>query len=639
MASTNSSSPAPATTTPKPSAISALLSGFGDWLADPKNAALIGFARGLGAAGAPHMLTPLHGAQALSAGLEGAQSYPQQSLANQLTRTALLPFQQMRTQEFERAAANPGNPNSASVGLQFAGIDPTKVPATEAAIAHARSTHTPTLVGAGARVFGDVGPPSVGAQGQLPAGATQNPQTGAMQITPSAALALAQSAYNEKGGGAAGALAYQQILKLTGYFKRSPGEAAGFRAPPARAFTPAGSTTAPPAAGTGNLQVPPAGGTAVAGPPARTAPQRGDPVYVARAFAALRARQMAMVEGLRATAQATGTPSPIPAGVSTGAPMGQLAPAGAATTPPGAGARPAAVTAPGVGAAAAADARKELDRSALEERGAGGSPQEIGEKQFPARFGLAMGTLQPGAVAAPQGGGLVSPGMTVAQYAAAKAVGNQTGDSIEGATKVSDTARRQIAIYNLMGQALDKMGPLGQWRDVSTPLGKLANYFGFTPLNITSAAEFTKFRTQLVGQVTREVSPRASTQELDFLAKQVPDYNLPGNSAHVLLSELRGLSQYSIIKSNALPLYLQTIASKGNGLARGTSLGFEKWWNTTGPSPGSIVLGSVVSSLPPAQRSAYVRSLHSTFTGKHMLHQYARARAFEAQYPDLFGGL
>lgn len=229
--------------------------------------------------------------------------------------------------------------------------------------------------------------------------------------------------------------------------------------------------------------------------------------------------------------------------------------------------------------------------------------------------------------------------MSPAALAAAKSVGNQTGAAVAQAAHVSDGARQQIALYDQMGQALSQMGPTGQWRDVSTRLGKLANYFGFKPFNITSAAEFSKYRAQLVGAATHAVSPRASTQEMDFLAQAVPNYNLPGTAPQTLVSELRGLSQYQVIKSNALPLYLQTIASKQGGNFQGTSLGFEKWWNTHGPSPSAIVIGSVVTGLPPQERAAYVHKLQSTVTGKLMLQQYQRARAFQAQYPGIFQGL
>lgn len=229
-------------------------------------------------------------------------------------------------------------------------------------------------------------------------------------------------------------------------------------------------------------------------------------------------------------------------------------------------------------------------------------------------------------------------GPPVAAYTAQKSIGAQTGAAVESAGKESVAARQQIAVYDQMNQALSQMGPVGAWRDVSTPLGHLANYLGFTPLNIQSASEFTKYRTQLVGAMTKSVSPRASTQEMDFLARSVPNYDLPGNAAQTLVSELRGLSQYQVVRNNALTVYMQQVAPTLKGPYGGTALGFEKWFVNHGPSPSAIVLGSVLSSLPAPQAAAYVRKLQGTTTGKHMIRQYKRALEFQAQYPGVFQG-
>ena len=234
--------------------------------------------------------------------------------------------------------------------------------------------------------------------------------------------------------------------------------------------------------------------------------------------------------------------------------------------------------------------------------------------------------------------GLAHPGIAPAAAAAQSSVGKETGSAVNESNADAEDARKQIALYGQMQTDLSKMGNLGAWRDVSTAMGHLANYFGFTPMNIQSAAQFNKQRVQIIGAVTHGVSPRASTQEMDFLAQQVPNYNLPGNSAHVLVSELTGLAQYKVLRSNALTAYLQSKAGKGQGAFNGTSLGFEKWWTNNGPSPSAVVTASILRSMSPDQRIEYIRNLRKTATGRHMLNQYSRAEKFEAQYPSVFQG-
>ena len=250
---------------------------------------------------------------------------------------------------------------------------------------------------------------------------------------------------------------------------------------------------------------------------------------------------------------------------------------------------------------------------------------------------------QPQVPVVPAGGapstGLFAQGETPAALAAQKAIGSETATQAQEFNASADTARKQIALYNEMSVSLSKMGATGAWRDVTLPLAHIANYFGFTPGNITTAAEFQKYRVQLVGAATREVSPRASSQEMEFLAKQVPGYNMPGTAPRILLSQLRGLSQYQVVKNNAFTTYLQLIGGRQGGAFGGTGMGFSKWWVNHGPSPSAIVLASTLSGLPPAARGAYVGQLRKSATGRHLIHQYQRAELFEQQYPGVFQGL
>lgn len=575
--------------TPAPSGFAAVLSKLNAALGgspnDPSNTALMGFAAGLGQASAPHMLTPVSGGQALSMGAQASQAYQQRALQNAML-SETVPFQGMKVAAFRNAWATMANPNASPqdkatakailANLVSPGIGPSII------------ANSPAIQGPKEAAISQNKPTSVG-PGVRVYGPTGTQSVGAQGALPEGTAQPLGSLDLRFLPGAPGAIAANA-------YNQAGGAAAG--AYPVHAAL--SWHVRPPGSAGGTLGAPPGPFVPMGAPPASPA-----------AIAAARQRQIGTMQGLSQAAQASGVPAPFN-------PMGQQ-------PPPSSGALGPNPSAPGTPASL-----REIGKTP-----AGRAHAAAVLRAANARPLLTLSRpQQPGT-----GNGIFSPGMSAAAYAAAKSVGNQTGAAVGEAAHVSDAARQQIALYDQMGQSLSQMGGTGAWRDVSTPLGKLFNYFGFKPFNITSAAEFAKYRSQLVGAATHAVSPRASTQEMDFLAQSVPNYNLPGNAAQTLVSELRGLSQYQVLKSNALPVYLQTIASQQGGNFKGTSLGFDRWWVSNGPSPSAIVIGSVVTHLPPQQRAAYVKRLQSTVTGRIMLEQYARARAFEAQFPGIFKGL
>ena len=284
-----------------PTGIAKLLAGLNSMVSSPNDAGVMGLAQGLLAASAPHMLTPVSGGQALGMALSQSQAYQRQALANALQQQAALPFMKTRTQEFQRAFQHQDNPNlspaqradQASIALQFAGVHPQDVPSLAGQITKAQSVNKPTQVAPGARTFGPVGSPSVGAQGSLPTGGAQAPGGGPIGLLPGTLPAIAGTSRASAGGSAQGAFPFQQALKNSGYFSSPLTSVAGFRAPRAPALNlnslyPQGSApahaagpTVPPAPN----RVPPAGAPAhAAGPTAPPAPNRVPP-----AGAALRA--------------------------------------------------------------------------------------------------------------------------------------------------------------------------------------------------------------------------------------------------------------------------------------------------------------------------------------------------------------
>ncbi len=604
--------PAPAPHAPAPaphqSAIMKLLHSIGSVYSNPNDAALLGMASGFGAASAPHMLTPVSMGQAMNMANQGAQQYRQQALSNAIQQQAMLPYQVARTHEAEQAVSGQNDPSlspmaragdqalaaniiSPGMGATLYANNPSvvaqktlaetlnqlqKIPANERAVLLAKAFGIP-------------------AQGALPEATRQAPG-GAVAQMPGAPVAMAANAANRAGGAANATYPYQAALS---FHTRVPGQAGATLGPRPAGFAPVG----PP---------PVAGGAAPGMPGAANAARE----------AAMR-EQIGLMNGVSGAANAVGRPAPF-------APPQQGLPSGGYSQE-----TPGGLAPPGTLAAETAAGRRQLPAlvAQLKAAQAAGAP-----RPGAARPVLALPGAR-GAQPQPEGGGIFSPGESVAAYNAQKAIGAETGTAVESAAKESDAARQQVAIYNQMSQALSQMGPTGAWRDVATPLGHLANYFGFKPLNITSAAEFRKFRAQLVGAATHAVSPRASTQEMDFLAQQVPNYDMPGNAPRVLLSELRGLSQYQILKDQALPMYMQRISGKTGGPFRGTSLAFNKWWINSGPSPSAIVMASVLNGLSKPEAASYVNKLRATLTGRHMIRQYERALQFQAKYPGIFQGL
>lgn len=279
------------TATARPSAISKLLAGLNQATSDPTQAGVMGLAQSLLQASAPHMLTPVTMGQALGAGMAGSQQFQRAALQNALQR-AVLPFQVARTQEFERALSGQNGGSSVplptagqvsslgqlnfagttppaaqgaaqngqgiddlmnragneAVALQFAGIDPSKVPFILEAQTAAKNAVTPFNQPAGTATVNALQAAQGGlpVRGAPPAGSVQNPYTGATSTAPGALPAAAAISGANAGGAAAATYPYQQGLKASGYFKRSPGEAGGFNLPAPPLFNPQWES-APPA--------------------------------------------------------------------------------------------------------------------------------------------------------------------------------------------------------------------------------------------------------------------------------------------------------------------------------------------------------------------------------------------------------
>lgn len=226
-----------------------LLSGLNDTFSDPSSAGLTGFAQGLLQASAPHMMTPVSGGQALGMGAQASQQYQGSALQNAMARLSI-PMQAMKVQTFRKALQTLNDPKASpsdkaaaralAANLISPGMGPSMLansPAVQGAKEQAVQGVTPHAVGPGQRLVTGGGAPIVGAQGALPTGTTQGPG-GAITPLPGALPAIAGASGAQAGGAAAATFPFQQALKASGYFKRSPGEAGGFNLPRPPVFNP-----------------------------------------------------------------------------------------------------------------------------------------------------------------------------------------------------------------------------------------------------------------------------------------------------------------------------------------------------------------------------------------------------------------
>lgn len=583
------------------SAIMKLLNGLGHALSDPRSAAVLGLAQGLGQASAPHMLTPVPMSQALSMGMQGAQAYRQASLANATQQEALLPFQIAKTHEAEQAVAGQSNPNlsplqragdqalaanliSPGMGATLYANNPQvvaqktlaetlnqlqKIPANERALILAKAFNLP-------------------AQGTLPE-ATEQAPGGGVSTMPGAGGAIAANAYNQAGGAAAGSYPANAALH---YVTRAPGTAGATLGPPPAPFVP------------------------MAGAPPVAAPQANPAALNAERQAAMR-RQVGVMNGVSGAAQAAGRPAPFAP-----APL----PSGGLPQP-----TPAGMAAPGTPAAERVAGQRQAPAvfAQLRTAQAAGAAAPGG-----ARPVLSLPAAR-GAQAQSGGPGIFSPGSTVAGYTLQKDAAAQTLTQEGEAAKETEAAQQQLARLTEMQQSLNRIPLGGNVAKLYDTIGNALNYAGIKVPGLAAMQEYSKYETNFVADAARKMGAKVSYQEVGYIAKGVPDFTLAGNAPRALLAQLQGASQYDVARNQALKYYATAVPNLYGKAYQGTTRGFEQWWQKSGVTPGSFMFMSTAWALPPAQRAEYIRSFQRNATGKVYIRQYQKAQAFLRQHPQL----
>ena len=575
---------APRVPAARQSAIMKLLHGIGSALSDPQSAGILGLAEGLGAASAPHMLTPVSMGQAMSMGLQGAQQYRQASLANAIQQQAMLPYQVARTHEAQQAVSGQNNPSlsplaragdqalaaniiSPGMGSTLYANNPAvvaqktlaetlnqlqKIPANERAVLLAKAFNLP-------------------AQGALPE-ATQQTAAGGVAQMQGAPGAIASNAYNQAGGAAAGSYPVRAALS---YHTKTPGHAGGTLGPPPGPFAPA--QAAPGAAN------------------------------AARA-AAIR-EQIGLMNGVSGAANAAGRPAPF-------APTTPAAPSGGYSQP-----TPGGLAPPGTLAAERSAAQRQLPAVMAQLKAAQGAG-------VPGTGAARPVLTLPGARGAqPQGGGIFSAGMSPAQYAMSVGQGKQAVATNEGYQKQAEDAKDMLAQLESLDQSAHNFAP-GQFADARIKGLQWMQSLGLiTPAEMNrlgSAQEGAKMTIQLQSAFTRSLGSREAAQIFATLGRGVPNLTMSPDGFAKVSAYMAGMARYNMLRAEHAQNYFNAGNVKGVNNVR------DQFLMHTNPAY------FVIASAPPAVQREMVASMGAK--ARPFLHRWQKAiNSGWAPEPDAYG--
>jgi hypothetical protein len=132
---------------------------------------------------------------------------------------------------------------------------------------------------------------------------------------------------------------------------------------------------------------------------------------------------------------------------------------------------------------------------------------------------------------------------------------------------------------------------------------------------VSSFEDFTKNANALTRQATREVSPRAAFQEMQFISNGLPAPEMSPKGLQQVVSEYEGLNDYRIAKARAQ----QDWEMQHGGV--GHVEGFESNWQAVAPvTPYAFVL----KRMDPAERRALFGGWQKTEEGRAVLQRLQR---------------
>ena len=580
--------PAPTTIPPppvppanQPGVLSRLLNAVGSVYTNPSYAPLLGLASGFGAAGAPHMLTPISMGQAVNMANQSAQAYRQQVVGANIQQEAALPFQVMRTQALEKSfrdAMNPALPAHQRAAAAYRvdslmGWNAASDPTVANRLAQIKAQYQPVSQAPGATLTtasnvaqgaGQV------AHGAVPEASLYNPQTNTVQQAAGAPAVLAANAANKAGGAAAATLPYALAQH---YVTRAPGTAGGTLGPQPGPFAPV---------------------------------QPGAPNPAAMQ------RMIGLQEGLTSTAQAAGRPAPM-------APAPGIGPSGGWPQR-----TPAGVAPPGSLAAERAAGERNLPAVVAQVRAANaaGLPATGG-----ARPALTLPAAQGTAPAAPNG--IFSRGMTPAQVAMSTGQGKQAVDMNAGYQKQAEDAKDMLAQLQSLDQAAHNFAP-GQFADARIKgLQWLQSVGLITPAEMNrlgSAQEGAKMTIQLQSAFTKSLGSREAAQIFATLGRGVPNLTMSPDGFAKVSAYMAGMARYNMLRAE----HAQTYFNAGN--IKGVNSVRDQFIAHTNPAY------FIIASAPPAVQRAMIAAMGSK--ARPFLQRWQKAiNSGWAPEPDAYGAV
>lgn len=139
--------------------------------------------------------------------------------------------------------------------------------------------------------------------------------------------------------------------------------------------------------------------------------------------------------------------------------------------------------------------------------------------------------------------------------------------------------------------------------------------------SVSDYQDLRKNQVVLTGAATKAVSPRASTQELQFLGEGVPSNQLTDQSFDMITSQLQGVQDYALAQQRAKQLWLDNPKNTTK-----TMNGFEAWFNQNA-DPAVFML----QRMEPTNAATLINSVKSMPNGQQMLQKIAHQRALAFQ--------
>ncbi len=192
--------------------------------------------------------------------------------------------------------------------------------------------------------------------------------------------------------------------------------------------------------------------------------------------------------------------------------------------------------------------------------------------------------------------------------------------------KAAQAAQNQLSTLNVLKDNASNMyvGPGASYVGDFNKVARLVN----PAYDDTVAAResFQKNGGQLIRQATRELSPRAAYQEVQFVQSTLPNQDMSPKGLSMVIGELQGQSDYQIAKAKAQSAW------EGNHGGLGHVEGFENDWQSNAPvTPYTFI----VNRMDQPARQALFAKWNGTAEGRQEL-QKMRTQAQYATANGLF---